>query len=109
MRHCAVSTFPLNLDNKFIGSCHNWARNRRKLTGRHFWPIVEAINLITWKLFEKPIINHSFSTSKAFFCRLKNYVNSARKISGLCKVLSSAKQHSGVPVMAAGMHHTLVL
>jgi hypothetical protein len=65
---------------------------------------MHAIHLIDAEAVHQPVLDHRGCSRAALFRRLKDHDRIAGEIARLGEVTRGAEQHSGVPVMAAGVH-----
>ena len=104
MRHGAMRAFPSDIHFKIRDRRHHRAFAPQESAFRRAWPIMHAENAFHRETCEQPFLHHQFAARQVFFRRLENHINGAIEIAGLSQILRSAKQHGGMPIMAAGMH-----
>ena len=102
-----MSATSYEFDVEETAAGHHWPRSNRKAAYVHAWLIVHSIDTVHGVSLKESVINHCFSTTKTFFCRLKNKVNTAVKISRFRKILGCTEQHRGMTIVTARMHFSI--
>ena len=95
-------------DVEIGAACHHRAGADLKSADRQPRPVVHAKNRIARKALEEPILHHRLAAAEPFFGRLKDQMDSAVEFAALGQVAGGAEQHRGVPVVAAGVHASLM-
>ena len=70
---------------------------------------MHAVDCLDRVALHHALFDHQAGAALILLGRLKDEVNRAGEIAGFGQILGGAKQHRGMPVMAAGMHPALVL
>ena len=104
MRARRVPAASFDTDVNGIGRGHDRTGPDRKRADRNSRTIVHAIDLIDGEAFQQPILDHRRRTGATLFRGLKDDHRIAGEIPGFGEVTGRAKQHRGMPVMAACMH-----
>ncbi|GAC1599607.1 MAG: hypothetical protein NVS3B2_00940 [Ramlibacter sp.] len=71
-------------------------------------PVVHSEHRVHGELLEQAVADHFAGAAAAFFSGLEDQVDRAIEIAVLRKVLCGAEQHRRVPIVAAGMHLSVV-
>jgi hypothetical protein len=100
----AVTTPALDLDDDEINRCHRRSVEKRKLSGRHAGPVVQAKHRVDGEALEKPVLDHGPGAAVVFLGGLEYHPQSAGKLATCCQLSSGRQQDRRVPVMPAGMH-----
>ena len=71
-------------------------------------PVVHAKDRVARKALEQPVLDHRLAAAEPFLGGLEDQVDGPVEIAGLGEIPGCAEQHRRVPVMAAGVHATLM-
>ncbi len=104
MRSRRVPALALDLDDEMVGRRHQRARPDREFPERDAGIIVHPVDFLDPEARHQAVVDHRLAAGAAFLGRLEDHDRVAAEIAGLGEVFGGAKQHRGVPVMAAGMH-----
>ena len=95
-------------DIEVAAACHHRAGADLEFADREPRPVMHAKDRVARKALEQPVLDHRFAAAEPFFGGLKDQVDGPVELAGLGQVSRCAEQHRGVPVMAAGVHPTLM-
>ena len=99
-----MAALAFDLDRKMVRRRHQRARPDREFAERNAGIIVHPVDFLDPEARHQAVVDHGLAAGAAFFRRLEDHDRGAAEIAGLGEIFGGAKQHRGVPVMAAGMH-----
>ena len=87
---------------------HHRAGPHRELAHIQAGAVMHAVNHITGKLFEQAVFDHGGGAADTFLRRLEYEMHLTVEIHGFGQIAGRPQQHSGMAVVAAGMHLAVV-
>ncbi|MNS20533.1 hypothetical protein D3C72_522720 [compost metagenome] len=109
VRHRAMTTHPVQGHRQQVLRSHHRPFTKPQVPGRQPGHVVHAEQRITWESLQQAVGQHRLGTALALLGRLEDQCQRAVELPGRRQVARGAKQHGGMPVMAAGVHAALVL
>ncbi len=109
MRHRSVSALAGDGDLDVGDRGHDRAVAPGEGAGGHLRPVVHAEHHLHRAALEQAFLHHDLAAGQVLLRRLEDHVDGAVEVACLGQVFRRAEQHRGVAVMAAGVHHTVVL
>ena len=95
-------------DLELIGRGHYGPGTCRKCSFGKPGQIVHAVNSFDTEALEQPVFCHGEPARSTFFGGLEDHHHGAIEIARPGQILGGTKQHGTVPVMAAGVHQSLI-
>ena len=108
MGHGAVRSLAPDDDAKGIHRGHDRPGAHRELARIELRKVVHAIDGIYGEALEQSVVDHHLGAAGQLFGGLEDEADGAVELARLGQVLGGAKQHRGVPIVAAGMHLAVV-
>ncbi|MGY2934151.1 hypothetical protein ACVWZ6_003753 [Bradyrhizobium sp. GM6.1] len=109
MRHAGVTGMAVDGDGDTPAGGHDDAVMDRDGAGAKSRPVVKAEHPLHRKALEQPGRDHRARAAITFLGRLEDEVDRPAPAGIGGEQRGGAEQRSGMPVMAAGMHHTGIL
>ena len=104
MRHRRVCAAAIDRDLENVECDHHRSWPDRELADRHLRPIVHAIDRFDRIALQHSFLDHQPGAALILLGRLKDEMDCAGEIAGLCEVLRRAEEHRGMTVVTAGVH-----
>jgi len=103
-----VGAFTVHGDLKIVRSGHYGSGTGGYGAGFQPGAVVHAVGSLDPELLYYPLLDHEPPAAAALLGGLEDEYNGSVKVPTFRKIASSAQQHGYVPVMTAGVHHTVV-
>ena len=103
-----MPALPLDHELERIETRHHGARLHRNAAFLQARPIVDRVDHVHRKPFEKSLLDHADCAAFVFLGGLENKYDPAGKIATTGQMVRCAEKHSHVAVVATRMHDTFV-
>jgi hypothetical protein len=108
MRHGGVTAAPGDLDIESIGAGHDRPFGDAKSARRHARPVVQSKYHIHRKALKQPLLDHHPAATFMLFGGLEDEIHRTIEIAQLAQGFGGTQQHGRMPVVATGVHASLV-
>ena len=104
MRPRRVPAFAFQRDLDVVGRRHHRPGADAELSERNTRIIMHAVDFLDAEAADQSVLDHGRRAGAALLRRLENHHRRAGEVARLGEIFGGAKEHRGMPVMAAGVH-----